>query len=130
MGASRWNAVGRSPTTLSGVAQQPRLAGDGGQAVVFAVLALVLALSCVVVLGQVAAVAVDRAAAQTAADAAALAGVIGGRDAAVEAARANGGVVRRYSEWDGFVEVVVEVGDANALARGTRFAEAEGLFGG
>jgi hypothetical protein len=55
--------------------------------------------------------------ARTAADAAALAGAAGGEAAARELARVNGGRVVRY-ELDGSeVEVVVEVGDHQAVAR-------------
>lgn len=75
----------------------------------------------------------DRQRAQAAADAAALAGVVDGRPAAVELANANGGVLVSWSEWgDGdavLVEVVVEVGRQRARARATDALAAYNRFG-
>lgn len=62
---------------------------------------------------------VDRQRARAAADAAALAGVVDGRDAASRLASANGGVLVSYSESGDEVLVVVEVGGARARARAT-----------
>jgi hypothetical protein len=62
---------------------------------------------------------IDANRARTAADAAALAGVAGGRAAAAEVALANGGEVVSWSEDGGTVTVVVALGDATATARAT-----------
>ena len=62
---------------------------------------------------------VDRQRARAAADAAALAGVVDGRDAASVLASANGGVLVSYSESGDEVFVVVEVGGVRARARAT-----------
>jgi hypothetical protein len=75
---------------------------------------------CVLVLitGQGAALLVDEARARTAADAAALAGVTSGRDAAAALADANGGHLVGFSAGtDGTVAVEVTVGRAHATAR-------------
>lgn len=61
----------------------------------------------------------ERQRARTAADAAALAGVADGRGAAVELARANGGVLVAWSESNDVVTVTVRVGDRAATARAT-----------
>lgn len=61
----------------------------------------------------------ERQRAVTAADAAALAGVIDGREAAVRIAAANGGVLVGWSERGRDVTVVVTVGGASATARAT-----------
>jgi Flp pilus assembly protein TadG len=62
---------------------------------------------------------VDRQRAQSAADAAALAGVTGGRVASADLAAANGAVLTAWSR-DGFeVTVTVRVGDHDATARAT-----------
>ena len=94
--------------------------GDGGQVVpllVVAVLVVVVALSVVVRVG----VQVDRRArAQTAADAAALAGARDGEGAARSMAVANDGELMSFVAVDGEVEVVVLVGDERATARARR----------
>ncbi|MGF1598761.1 MAG: pilus assembly protein TadG-related protein [Acidimicrobiales bacterium] len=59
---------------------------------------------------------VDRARAQVAADAAALAGVVEGRPGAGDLAELNGGSLLSYRDDDGRVDVVVRVGSASALA--------------
>ncbi len=64
--------------------------------------------------------ATDRARAQTAADAAALAGVLEGRDGADQLATANDGRVIDYQDAGDEVQVRVEVGDAVATARAQR----------
>ena len=58
--------------------------------------------------------------AQIAADAAALAGTDGGRSAAAQLARANGGVLVSFTLVGEAVQVVVRVADATATARATR----------
>ena len=65
-------------------------------------------------------VANDRARARTAADAAALAGVLGGRDAAVDIARRNGGDVEQYDSDGNHTTVRVRVGRARATASAAR----------
>ena len=57
--------------------------------------------------------------ARTAADAAALAGVTGGRGAAATMAAANGGVLVSWARDGSEVTVTVRVGDHRALARAT-----------
>lgn len=64
--------------------------------------------------------AVDRAQAQSAADAAALAGVAEGREGAVRLATANGGVLTEFDVGDNEVRVVVEVDGRRAEARAER----------
>lgn len=61
----------------------------------------------------------DAARARTAADAAALAGVHGGRAEAADLARANGGVLTRFDAIGHDVVVAVVVGEATATARAT-----------
>lgn len=61
----------------------------------------------------------ERQRARTAADAAALAGVSGGRGGATELARANGAVLIAWSESGDEVTVTVRVGDRTATARAT-----------
>jgi Flp pilus assembly protein TadG len=62
----------------------------------------------------------DRTRAQTAADAAALAGAADGRDAAERVAGANGGEVEVYAARGAEVEVTVRVGEARATSRARR----------
>lgn len=64
--------------------------------------------------------AADRARAQTAADAAALGGVVDGRDAAVELALANGAALTSFVDEGDRVEVRVTYNDAVATARAER----------
>ena len=94
-----------------------RCRGSAGQAAPLlaglAVVALVVGLLAL----EVGAVALDRARARTAADAAALAGVHGGSAAAGAVARANHGVLERFAASGGAVEVTVRVGRARATAR-------------
>ncbi len=97
-------------------------------------LVLVVALAVLVAVGagQAARAVIDRGRAQAAADAAALAGVHGGRAAAVRLASANGATLVSYAEVAGgrgsvfpaaastmTVTVVVLVGDVRASARAT-----------
>jgi hypothetical protein len=62
---------------------------------------------------------IDRQHARSAADAAALAGVTGGRDAAVSVAAANGAEIVVWSRDGRRVTVTVRVGDQTASARAT-----------
>ena len=63
---------------------------------------------------------VDRAQAQSAADAAALAGVMDGQTGASRLAEANGGELVTFEAGDNEVRVVVEVGGWRAEARAER----------
>ncbi len=62
----------------------------------------------------------ERTRAQTAADAAALAGAARGRAAAASLAAANDGELERYAADGAEVEVTVRVGDARATSRARR----------
>jgi Flp pilus assembly protein TadG len=85
-------------------------------------LAGVLALVATLLIGLVALgnMVGDRARAQTAADAAALAGAAKGRPAAVAMAAENHGELESFAARQGEVEVTVRVGDAEATSRARR----------
>ena len=85
-------------------------------------LTVVGALTALVVLGlgRIGAVVVARAEAQTAADAAALAGAVHGRSAADRLAAANGGHLLSWTAAGAEVEVVAEVRGEQARARARR----------
>lgn len=89
---------------------------------VLPLLSVVVALAALVVigLGRLGAVVVSRAEAQTAADAAALAGAIHGRPAADGLAAANGGRLVAWLQAGAEVEVVTEVRGERARARARR----------
>ena len=93
---------------------------DQGQAL--PLLAGVLALVATVAIGLVALgnLVGERARAQTAADAAALAGAARGRPAAVAMARENHGDLESFAVQGAEVEVTVRVGDATATSRARR----------
>ena len=100
--------------------QASRRPRDEGQSATLAVIALTtLAVVIIMAIAQLGTVVLERSAAQTAADAAALAAVTGGRSAAEGIARANGASVVRLSA--GLYEVTVTgaVGDAIATSRAT-----------
>lgn len=88
-------------------------------------LVLVIAATIVLValmafgVGELGTAAIDRSRAQNAADAAALAGVPGGRAASARLARSNGGTLVSFERRGWVVTVVVEVGGASARARAT-----------
>lgn len=90
---------------------------DDGQATAFVTLVLALAVLCAVLAARLGAVTTDRAQARTAADAAALAAVVDGDDAAVAVAAANGATVTALERHGTEVIVSVRVGDAEASAR-------------
>jgi uncharacterized membrane protein len=94
--------------------------GERGQVAPLVVIVLLAALGAVVLLVQVGRVTVARSEAQTAADAAALAGALEGRDGADELARANGAVLVSFATDGAEVQVVVEHGDVRATARARR----------
>jgi len=97
---------------------------DRGQLLPLVIPLLVMAGAMAWLGGEVAEVVVDRARARTAADAAALVAAVRGVDgtdaarwAAMEMARANGGVLMGFRVEAGMVEVSVRVGRARAMAR-------------
>ncbi len=90
---------------------------DRGQAVLLVAVVVVLAALVAVGLADAGAVIVDRQQAQTAADAAALAGVTGGLAAAAQLAASNGAVLVSYQQHGFEVTVVVTLGRVRARAR-------------
>jgi hypothetical protein len=95
---------------------------DAGQAAVFVVIILTtIAIVLIMAVARLGTAVLDRSAAQTAADAAALASLSGGRDAAAAVALANGGVVVAWSSGPAPDEVMVtvRVGEEFATARAT-----------
>ena len=94
-----------------------RSGDDRGQVLPLVAIVVLVAAGVALAVGLLGAVVIDRTRARTAADAAALAGVHGGRAQAEAVAAANGGRVRRYVEAGGDVEVTVQVGRAQATAR-------------
>lgn len=90
---------------------------DRGQVLPLVALAVVAAGLAVLLLVRVGGAAADRARARTAADAAALAGVAGGRAEAEVAARENGGSLEAFVGAAPEVEVTVRVHDERATAR-------------
>lgn len=97
-----------------------RVRPDAGQAVplLLAVVALIAVVMAATAHFGARVVAEEQA--QVAADAAALAGLDGGRPAAERLARANGGALVAFAGGDLDVQVTVRVGDATATARATR----------
>ena len=93
---------------------------DRGQAIVLLLAVVVIAVVCAVAMGHFSARLVDKQQAQLAADAAALAGVMGGRDAAERLAIANDGVLTDFVVSGSEVIVEVQVGGESARARATR----------
>lgn len=91
-----------------------------GQATVLLLAIVAFVVVLMVATAQFAGRVVTREQAQIAADAAALAGTVGGRQAAVELASANGGVLVSFTEVGDAVQVVVSVDEAIATARATR----------
>jgi hypothetical protein len=93
---------------------------DRGQAVPLVLIGVALAIVATVALAELGANVVDAARARTAADAAALAGVEGGREASLRMAVENGATLLSWSsrpDGDGFtVTVKVQIGDAAATA--------------
>ena len=92
---------------------------DRGQAVVLLLIVVVMAALAVVGTGRFSVRVIDRGRAQTAADAAALAAVAGGRIAAGRLAVDNGARLVSFAEADGAITVVVDVGGQRATARAT-----------
>ena len=93
---------------------------DRGQAIVLVLAVVVVAVVCTVAMARFSVRLVDKQQAQLAADAAALAGVVGGRVAADRLAKANEGVLTMFAVTGDEVFVEVWVGDELAQARATR----------
>ena len=94
--------------------------GEAGQAVVLVLVVVVFAVFGAVAVGRFAARVHTVEQAQVAADAAALAGVIGGESSAAALARRNGGVLRSFRVVGDDVLVTVEVDGALGTARASR----------
>lgn len=102
-------------------AQAARAQGDGGQAMVFVMMAgLALMTVMVVLLATLGGVVNDRARARTAADAVALAGARSGRPAADAVAAGNGAAIEQYDTEGNRTTVRVRVGRARATASAER----------
>jgi hypothetical protein len=84
---------------------------------------MAVAMVLLVAVGELGRSAADGARARTAADAAALAGAAGGRDAAAHLAAQNGGTLVSYAADEGAVLVTVSVGRASATARAAMLAD-------
>jgi hypothetical protein len=89
---------------------------DQGSAILLTVGAVAVAGLVALGAARIGAAMVQRQRAQVAADAAALAGVEGGRDAAARLAAINGGQLIQLDRAGWIVTVVVTVGDASAQA--------------
>ncbi len=98
------------------------MSGDAGQAAsLVLVVATVIGVVLAAALGDAGRAVIDRQRARTAADAAALAGVVGGRGAAIDLATRHGGALVGWEvgPGPGEVTVVVRLGGASAVARAT-----------
>lgn len=95
---------------------------ESGQAMVPMLVVMLFAVAMALAVVSVGDVVVDRARAQTAADAAALAGAADGVDAAERIAGLNDAELREWADRDGIVIVVVTVGSAQATAAADRSA--------
>jgi 2-keto-4-pentenoate hydratase len=91
----------------------------GSAAILTVVVALAVTATVAVGLESLGTRLADREQARTAADAAALAGVRGGRPASSTLAERNGGVLVSWSTDGTAVTVTVRVGDETAIARAT-----------
>lgn len=95
-------------------------ADERGQATPLWAIVLVLAGMLLVPLGLLARATFERAEAQNAADAVALAGALDGERAARDLAHRNGAELVAFEDLGGAVEVTVVVGDRRATARAER----------
>ena len=93
---------------------------ERGQVAPLMAITMVAAGFCCLVVVRFGVAALERAHARTAADAAALAGAAAGRDAAVQAAGANGGRILRYLQQGSDVLLRVGVDTAAATAKAHR----------
>lgn len=96
-----------------------RIGSDRGQAVPLTAALVAIAAVLVLGLGALAGDVVDAGRARSAADAAALAGALGGRPAAHAMAGRNGATLTAWHDSGDDVVVTVRVGDATATARAT-----------
>lgn len=94
---------------------------DRGQALPLVVLLLGVGLMAVLLVVHVGIQVDQQAQAQTAADAAALAGAAEGRLAALQMAEINGGVLEVFEANGASVQVVVSIGTTHAEARAVRW---------
>ena len=92
---------------------------DRGQAVMLLLAVVAIASLAVVAVGQFSQRIVSGGRAQTAADAAALAALRGGRTAAVRLATSNGAQLVGFEQLGAVVTVVVDVDGERAIARAT-----------
>jgi uncharacterized membrane protein len=97
-----------------------RARSDRGQLLPLYALVVLVACVSMLLLVRLGAVAVHRAHARTAADAAALAGAAEGRDAAEQVTTANGAVLESFDAEGDEVEVRVRVDTSHARARARR----------
>lgn len=98
--------------------RQPKIGcSEKGQVVPLFIVIIFVGIVTVFLLGKLGQQATERARAQSAADAAALAGVAGGEDAAAETARDNQASLVSYVHVGQKVEVTVRLGNAEASAR-------------
>jgi uncharacterized membrane protein len=97
-----------------------RARSDSGQLLPLYAVIVLLAGGSMVLLVHLGVLAVHRAQARSAADAAALAGAAEGRAAADEVAQRNGAVLESFVEEGNDVEVRVRVGSTHATARARR----------
>lgn len=114
----RFEITGREPVNHPD--DQRRFHGaHGGAAVVVLIVTAVLALLVLDAVGDFGHTTLQRAQAQSAADASALAGLDGGRAASASIAARNGGVLVRWQRGPGTgeVTVVVRFGEITAVAR-------------
>ncbi len=108
----------------------PRRRGERGSVIPFVALLIVAVGGLGLGLGRLGGAAVDAAQAQTAADAAALAGAAEGESAAREVAGANGAELVAFVLEGLEVEVRARVGEAEAVARAARAASPATALGG
>lgn len=116
-----WQSPAFEQSTVSGDAARMRGAGRdrGGISLVVALVAIAISGAALLGVARVGGVLVEANRARTAADAAALAGVLHGRAAADEVAAANGATIVSWHDDGGTVTVTVVVGSASARARAT-----------
>lgn len=97
--------------------------GAAGQAVPLVAGIMAVAVVLLITVAELGRTAADGARARTAADAAALAGVAEGPDAAARLAAENGGTLVSYAADDNAVLVTVRVGRVSATARAALLAD-------
>lgn len=102
------------------VASRHLAPSDRGQSTPLWAIVLVLAALLLIPMGLLARATIERAEAQSAADAAALAGALDGEAEARTVARLNGARVERYRTMGDVVEIIVVVGGRRATARALR----------